>query len=64
MAEIKIEKKKSVWPWIIGIIILALLIYFLAFNDRNEVKEIEDATEDLTSSNVFQFTEAVYVTIV
>lgn len=61
MAEIKIEKKKSVWPWIIGIIILALLIYFLAFNDRNEVKEVEDAAEEVTSLNVTHLTQTDFV---
>lgn len=52
MAEIKIEKKKSIWPWIIGIIILALLIYFLAFNKRNDTTTKSPATEDVTSVNI------------
>jgi uncharacterized integral membrane protein len=51
MAEIKIEKKKSMWPWIIGIIILALLIYFLAFNKRNDTTTKSTTTEDVTSVN-------------
>jgi hypothetical protein len=64
MAEIKIEKKKAVWPWIIAIIILALLIYFLAFNDRKETIQDETATEDLTSLNDYQVTDALYVAFV
>lgn len=37
MAEIKIEKKKTIWPWVlIGLIILAILAYFLFFKDKNE----------------------------
>lgn len=37
MAEIKIEKKKPMWPWILlGLGVIAVLIYFLAFNDSNE----------------------------
>ena len=37
MAEIKIEKKKPMWPWILlGLGVIAVLIYFLAFNDYNE----------------------------
>lgn len=42
MTEIKIEKKKLVWPWILlGLAIIALLIYFLAFNNSGE--EMNDA---------------------
>lgn len=53
MAEIKIEKKKAIWPWIIGIIILGLLIYFLAFNKDNKETETDKATtEELTQVNV------------
>ncbi|HET6559595.1 MAG TPA: hypothetical protein VFG54_19885 [Prolixibacteraceae bacterium] len=63
MAEIKIEKKNSVWPWIVGIIILALLIYFLAFNDGKEENPVEDATEEVTSLNDFHLTDAAEVTI-
>ncbi|OAQ38740.1 hypothetical protein A5893_11865 [Pedobacter psychrophilus] len=36
MAEIKIEKKSPIWPWIlIGLIILAIIIYFFVFKDKN-----------------------------
>ncbi|MDQ6890961.1 MAG: hypothetical protein M3Z56_11870 [Bacteroidota bacterium] len=39
MAEIKIKKKKTIWPWIIaGLLILAAIIYFLFFrNDHDDV---------------------------
>lgn len=34
MAEIKIEKKNPIWPWIlVGVIILALILYFFVFKD-------------------------------
>ncbi len=34
MAEIKIERKKAVWPWIlVGVAVVALLVYFLVFRD-------------------------------
>lgn len=45
MAEIKIEKKKTIWPWIlVGLLILAALIYFFVFadNDSDDVSEISD----------------------
>ncbi len=42
MTEIKIEKKKPIWPWILGVAIIALLLYFLVFNrnkDKDDMKE-------------------------
>ncbi|WP_017259676.1 hypothetical protein [Pedobacter arcticus] len=36
MAEIKIEKKTIIWPWVLlGLIIVALAAYFLFFKDNN-----------------------------
>lgn len=52
MTEIKIEKKNLVWPWILlGLAIVAILIYFLVFydndhdNDHDNNKERIEATE-------------------
>ena len=46
MAEIKIEKKKPVWPWIlIGLIILAV-IFFLVFANEDD-DEFNDDTDEL-----------------
>ncbi len=38
MADIRIEKKKPVWPWVILIIILAVLVflYFYGSTESNE----------------------------
>ena len=54
MAEIKVEKKNksSIWPWIIGIIVLLGIIWFLieAFGEEEpaleevEVEEVGDAS--------------------
>ncbi len=65
MTEIKIEKKKPVWPWILlGLGIIALLIYFLGFNDREEeVNEGRD-TADLISVNENNSTVAAFVSFV
>jgi len=52
MAEIKIEQKKKVWPWLlVGLVIIALLAYFLVF--RGNGKNIETVTEadDITNTN-------------
>jgi uncharacterized integral membrane protein len=61
MAEIKIEKKKSIWPWIIGIIILALLIYFLAFNKRNDNTTKSTSNEEVTSVNISYGTTTLFL---
>ncbi len=48
MTEIKIEKKKLVWPWILlGLGVIAVLIYFLVFQDYN------DATTEVPKSSEF-----------
>lgn len=40
MAEIKIEQKKQIWPWLlVGLLIAGLLVYFLA--NRNDDKNQE-----------------------
>ncbi len=59
MTEIKIEKKKSAWPWILlGLGIIALLIYLLGFSDR---KEKEADTAELISVNENNSTVAAFV---
>lgn len=38
MAEIKIEKRKHIWLWILAVLVLvALLIYMLAFRDKGDI---------------------------
>ena len=45
MAEIKIEQKKPIWPWLlIGLVLVALLVYFLGF--YNSGKNTEVLTND------------------
>tara|TARA_R110002020_G_scaffold427944_2_gene637348 strand:- start:2209 stop:2838 length:630 start_codon:yes stop_codon:yes gene_type:complete len=50
MAEIKIEKKKPVWPWILGIlVVLAVIFYFVYWdNDAQDDDNLRmaDDTED------------------
>lgn len=42
MAEIKIEKKKAVWPWLLlALGVIALLVYFLVF--RNKAQTVAEA---------------------
>ena len=54
MAEIKIEKKRPVWPWIVALLLIAGLVYFVFLRD-NQVQndntvEIENTAETDTDS--------------
>jgi hypothetical protein len=73
MAEIKIERKKQIWPWLlVGVILGALLIYFLTYRDYS--KSPDSATEagyitntnepDLIGVNENNSTVAAYVNFV
>jgi len=62
MAEIKIEQKKPVWPWLLaGLVIAALVIYFLMFrdNDNNaaEVVTEESYISDTNETNLLDVKE-------
>ncbi len=51
MAEIKIEKKKPVWPWVLLVlIVLGLIIYFLAFNESEEESTIIPTDTEVSES--------------
>lgn len=49
MAEIKVEKKKPVWPWILLILGILALVYFLFLRDEEEEQEVIQDVEDTTS---------------
>ena len=52
MAEIKIEKKKLIWPWVIvGLVIAALLVYFLIFRDSGKNGEAVTEENHITNTN-------------
>ena len=46
MAEIDIEKKKPIWPWIILVLVILALLYFLVFDNDEEVVEDENNIEE------------------
>ncbi|TDP03158.1 hypothetical protein [Flavobacterium sp. 245] len=50
MAEIKIEKKKAVWPWIAVVLIIAGLIYYIFYVDHEVQSENSTEIENTTSS--------------
>lgn len=49
MAEIKIEKKKPVWPWILLILGILALVYFLFLRDEETEQEVMQDVEETTS---------------
>lgn len=47
MADINVERKqRSIWPWIVGLLVLALLIWLLAsmFNDDDDAVVVDETT--------------------
>jgi len=52
MAEIKIEQKKQIWPWLlVGLVIAALLVYFLVIRDNGKNSEVETEADYITNTN-------------
>jgi hypothetical protein len=48
MAEIKIEKKKPMWPWVLVVaIIVGLIIYFLVYNTDQERREVTPERDEI-----------------
>ncbi|WP_035716245.1 hypothetical protein [Christiangramia echinicola] len=61
MADIRIEKKKPVWPWLILIIILAVVafLYFYGSMETDETddmenSEIEEVTYKGSATNLYK----------
>jgi hypothetical protein len=48
MAEIKIEKKKPIWPWVLLALIVLALILFFSFKDSDNRAEIEADNSEVT----------------
>ena len=53
MAEIKIKKKAPFWPWIVGALLVAALIYFLVFADdaNDDVDDVITTTTEQPMQN-------------
>ena len=47
MAEIDIEKKKPIWPWILLVLIILAILYFLVFDNEDEEVMDEVDTEQI-----------------
>lgn len=45
MAEIRIEKKTPIWPWIIGILVVGAILYFFVFADDTTDNRADTKTQ-------------------
>lgn len=45
MAEIKIEKKKPIWPWILAALALLAVILYFVLDDPDATEEVADISE-------------------
>lgn len=58
MAEIKIEQRKQIWPWLLaGIVTIALLVYFLAFRNNDKTINTEDEADYITNNDETDLSE-------
>ena len=53
MAEIKIEKKKAIWPWILLLLLIVAIAYYFSTRDRGE------ATEEIVQSATVETVEPI-----
>ena len=60
MAEIKIEKKKPIWPWILALLVIALIVYFLFFKDTTVITD-ENTTKNDTIVDRTEMVDDGYV---
>jgi hypothetical protein len=63
MTEIKIEKKKPVWPWILLLLGIIALVYFLFFRDREAEREVVDEVEETTTMIIVPQTPGALYTL-
>lgn len=56
MAEIHVEKKKPVWPWIILVLVILAVLYFLFFADGQNDDDLNDmdGTEQVEDTTVWE----------
>ncbi|SDZ67417.1 hypothetical protein SAMN05444397_1206 [Flavobacterium aquidurense] len=50
MAEIKIEKKKPIWPWIAALLIIGAIVYYIFVMDHEVHSENGVEVENTTTA--------------
>lgn len=50
MAEIKIERKKPIWPWIAVVLIIGAIVYYIFVKDHEAAGESTIEIENSTSA--------------
>ncbi|MDT0691613.1 hypothetical protein RM549_17610 [Salegentibacter sp. F188] len=58
MAEIKVEKKKPIWPWIIAALVILAILYFL-FMDGNDDEVTDDYNEEQVVDTTYNETNTL-----
>jgi L-rhamnose mutarotase len=69
MAEIKIEKKKPIWPWIVALLLIAGVVYYVFFKDHEtnntemteEIKDSISLNNSAEQSNVISWSKGITV---
>lgn len=56
MTEIKIEKKKPVWPWILALLVVAAVVFFVFFWDKEPVQDVIQENTETTTATTDQTT--------
>lgn len=51
MAEIKIEKKKPLWPWIVAILLISAVAYYVFIKDDESRTDMSVETENAVSTD-------------
>jgi hypothetical protein len=59
MAEIKIEKKKPVWPWILGLIVVGIIIALVVMGDDDKEVDERDNPAEVGNYEVDRKTDEV-----
>lgn len=64
MAEIRVEKKKPVWPWLLLIVIIAVVAFLYFYGSTDTADDMDDETiEEVTATpttiSSFEYEELV-----